>query len=102
MIPHFGFRPADDAVITTLQREAEMRSVRLAVHAARLDLERKRLADEGAKAEQERKRRRNRLYRDGGYDATNTYHRIGKRGRQCKPCMRRATREWRARNGAAK
>ena len=61
MIPHFGFRPADDAVITTLHREAEMRSVRLAVHAARLDLERKRLADEGAKAEQERKRRRNRL-----------------------------------------
>ena len=46
MIPHFGFRPADENVITTLQREAEMRSIRLAVHAAKLEKERARLARE--------------------------------------------------------
>lgn len=31
------------------------------------------------------------------YDNDNTYHRADKIGRQCKPCMRAATKEWRAR-----
>jgi len=65
MIPHFGFRPADDNVITTLQREAEMRAIRIAVNTTLLEKERARLAAEreaaAARALAERKKRRGRI-----------------------------------------
>jgi hypothetical protein len=46
VISHYGFRPATDDVVTTLQREAEMRAVKHAVHLALLDKERARLITE--------------------------------------------------------
>jgi len=65
MIPHFGFRPADDNVITTLQREQEMRAVKRAVQLALLDRERNKLASEREAAAEmelaEKKKRRGRI-----------------------------------------
>jgi len=65
MIPCFGFRPADDAVFTTLQREAEMRAIRIAVNTTLLEKERARLASEREAAAEmelaEKKKRRGRI-----------------------------------------
>jgi len=65
MIPCFGFRPADDNVITTLQREQEMRAVKRAVQLALLDRERNKLASEREAAAEmelaEKKKRRGRI-----------------------------------------